>query len=36
MDLDNIFNKDDSEIFDRGPQSAGLNYSSSVPSDFDK
>lgn len=36
IDLDNIFNKDDSEIFDRGPQSAGLNYSSSVPSDFDK
>ncbi|KAK2564770.1 Tyrosine-protein phosphatase non-receptor type 4 [Acropora cervicornis] len=36
IDLDNIFNKDDSEIFDRGPQSAGLNYSSSVPSEFDK
>lgn len=36
IDLDNVFNKDDSVLNERGPQSAGLNYSSSVPSDFDK
>lgn len=36
IDLDNMFNKDDSVLNERGPQSAGLNYSSSVPSDFDK
>lgn len=36
IDLDNVFNKDDSALNERGPQSAGLNYSSSVPSDFDK
>ena len=36
IDLDHIFDRDDTVFNDGAPNSTGINYSSSVPSNFDK
>ena len=36
IDLDHIFDRDDTVFSDGAPNSTGINYSSSVPSNFDK
>ena len=36
IDLDHIFGRDDTVFNDGAPNSTGINYSSSVPSNFDK
>ena len=36
IDLDHIFDRDDGVFSDGAPNTTGINYSSSVPSNFDK